>query len=125
MGTVPGVVTPGYSHSIPSGLDAGGSLNGTQEYRRDYWRKGGHQGSPLQNSLTLTLSQRERGKFLLSQQSQGLRPGLGSCRAVGAYNCTVYQLSLVGFALLSPLYILYTFIPFTSPRPACILPGKS
>ena len=35
-------------------------------------------------SLTLTLSQREREIILLSSFSQGLRPGLCSCRAVGA-----------------------------------------
>ncbi len=39
---------------------------------------------PYNNSLALSLSQREREIILLSSFSQGLRPGLYSCRAVGA-----------------------------------------
>ncbi len=39
---------------------------------------------PYNNSLTLTLSQREREIILLSSFSQGLHHGLYSCHAVGA-----------------------------------------
>jgi len=45
---------------------------------------------PYNNSLTLTLSQREREIILLSSFSQGLHHGLYSCHAVGAEKTVIH-----------------------------------
>jgi len=75
---------------------------------------------PFRASLTLTLSQGERELILLSFFPQGLRPGLYSCRAVGAQKQHCKPVN--SYALRMFCIRVNSYIHFYS---ACIIPDKA